>query len=258
MSNTIVYNTSYSQRLQDAFWDVVIGVVLTFSSVIFIWMIEKAAVRFALIFGRCKEACRVVQDTSNVNQAFNSRPVLMRGHIDCKGQGVDDPELGFMAHEAPYVVRLKRTAEMFQWVRHEREEEKRKIVTFTAEWKEIDQGDYAGEGHPNPRRDPPLLSTFFNSSSAQLGIFKLIDEQINKLSLFKLCAIPVVPNKAMGVYSHLGPHVERGNHSCPILSYLILSCSDASPLGTTCPLLSSPVLPYPILSCPVLSCPVLS
>ena len=108
--NVVVYNSTYGQRLQDAFWDVVIGAVLTFSSIIFIWMIEKAAVRFALIFGRCKEACRVVQDISIVNQAFHNRPVLMRGTIDCKGQGVDDPEVGFMAHEAPYVVRLKRTA----------------------------------------------------------------------------------------------------------------------------------------------------
>ena len=222
MSNTIIYNTSYTERLKESFWDVVIGLVLTFSSIVFIWMIEKAAVRFTLIFGRCKEACRVVQDVFNVNPVFHSRPVLMRGSIDCKGQGVDDFEVGFMAHEAPYVVRLKRTVEMFQWVRHEREEEKRKIVTFTSEWKAIDQGDYSSEGHPNPRRDPPLQSTCFNSSTAQLGAFKLIDEQINKLSLFKLCAIPAVPNKTMGVYSHLGPHVERGNHRNPALHLPVL------------------------------------
>ena len=139
-SSTIIYDRNYSKRLEDSFWGVVVGLFLIVASSIFIWMIEKAAVRFTLIFDRCYEACRVVQDTTFVNPAFQSRPVLLRGVADTGGKMLEDMDTGFMAFEAPYVVRLKRTCEMFQWVRHEKKEEKRTIVTFTQEWKEQDQG----------------------------------------------------------------------------------------------------------------------
>lgn len=211
-SSTIIYDRNYSKRLEDSFWDVVGGVVLIVASVIFIWVVEKAAVRFTLIFNRCFEACRVIQDTSFVNSLFQNRPVLMRGVTSCEGKVCEDPDTGFMSFEAPYVVRLKRTCEMFQWVRHERKEEKRTIVTFTQEWRECDQGDYASEGHPNPIRDPPLQSKCFNNT-AKLGAFTLTNEQIDKMNLFKLCAIPRIPQKTLAAYAHTVPIVERGMKS---------------------------------------------
>ena len=212
MSSTIVYDRSYSERLNDAFWSEIVGIFLFFSSIVFIWMCEKAAVRFTLIFNRCYEACRVLPDASYVNPSFEKRPVLVRGETDAQGQTVVDTDTGFTATEAPggIVVRLRRKVEMFQHVRHERKEEKRTVVTFTQEWREHDQGSYASEGHPNPPRDPPLQSTTFNNATTRVGAFTLSAAQLEMLTLFKLCAVPAVPPLLLSTYSHTYPHVERG------------------------------------------------
>ena len=99
---------------------------------------------------------------------------------------------------------------MYQWVRHQKEEEKRTIVTFTQEWRELDLS--GGEaGYRNPPRYPPLHSATFNSKSVSLGAYQLTDEQISKLSKFKLCSIPTIPAPIFNTYSRLSPIIERSD-----------------------------------------------
>ena len=161
----------------------------------------------------CFEAVRVLPDSSYVNPSFEGRPVLVRGETDAQGMAVVDKETGVSATEGPggVVVRLRRKVEMYQHVRHEKTEEKRKVVSFTQEWREIDGGDYTSEGHHNPRRDPPLHSTTLNNAATRVGAFLLSPAQVEMLMLFKLCAIPAVPPLLANKYGHTEPAVERGS-----------------------------------------------
>ena len=83
---------------------------------------------------------------------------------------------------------------MFQWVEHEKREEKESKYTYSKEWCEydVDSDDFKDSyHHRNPSRYPPLYSeTIKHQSQAMVGAYILAERQIDKMRRYRICPIP--------------------------------------------------------------------
>lgn len=192
----VVVNKSYGERISNAFWGVLVGIFLVIISVPTIWIIERDAVEYFLILTRCKKATRKLCDSS-IDYKFDNRPVFLKGitNIDQNATSKDH-ETGFVFKQQ--ACRLKRIVEVYQWVEHSKQEEKKTVYSYTLEWSELDHNSKTfkeSSGHYNCPREPALQSKIMNASSVHVGSFLLCQEQVDKLELFTLCPITVEGSK---------------------------------------------------------------
>lgn len=205
----------YLQQMEDSVGDLIFGLFLITVMASVMWLVEKHAVNFILIMHRCETACRVVRDTSYVNSQYEGRPILIQGKTRLNPNSSNtnfDRDTGFMVNQKQngLAIRLKRVAEMYQWVetKNEKKEGKKTTVyyTYDLKWCENDHnsnlfhganhndsGEYHGvehsdsttRSHKNPaQRNPPIESETRNGD-VWLNSYQLSSEQINMIVDFK-------------------------------------------------------------------------
>lgn len=106
-SNSIVYDKNYMQRLEQSLAGVTIGVFLFTISLIFLWLLEKHALKFMLLMERCFKATRLINNTSIIDPAYESQSVLVQGVTNANNTMVEDPVTGFRTADT-FAIRLKR------------------------------------------------------------------------------------------------------------------------------------------------------
>jgi hypothetical protein len=156
---------SYTDRIKSAFWGFILGWILLAFSLIFLWVIEGQAVEYDWILHRCRKATRIVPDAdvTSVDPANDEQSVFVKGktHISSDAAVAYDPATGFLySGSSRLPVRLKRTAEMYQWLEHKHKDKDTTSYTYTMEWAEQDSTGsfHYPEGHHNPPRSPAVYS----------------------------------------------------------------------------------------------------
>ena len=138
---------SYSTQLSESLNNFVFGVVLLLITVYFMWTLEGAVVKFFGILKRCQMACRFIKTNTVINPDFQNRVVLVKGVSKLQGSPVcnGDTETGFKADTSKGdVLRLRRKAEMFQWIEQKHTKKGKKnnqeqvYYTYSLEWSEMD------------------------------------------------------------------------------------------------------------------------
>jgi len=177
--NQYTDNVSYADRIKSAIWGFIIGWILLIFSLIFLWVVEGQAVDYDRILHRCRKVTRIVQDVSaSVDPANDEQSVFMKGktHVSSDAAVANDPDTGFVYSGSRLPVKLKRTAAMYQWVEHKREENKKTTYSYTMEWAEQDStGSFRHpEGHQNPHRSPNVYSNTVDADSVVLYTSSLL------------------------------------------------------------------------------------
>jgi len=222
---------SYSTQLSKSFNNFVFGVVLLLITVYFIWTLEGAVVKFFGILKRCQMACRFIKTNTVINPDFQNRVVLVKGVSKLQGNPVcnGDTETGFKVDTSKgNALRLRRKAEMFQWIEQKHTKKDKKnghedvYYTYSLEWSEVDvdsstfhdkasawnptghsQHDvYNQDGggriryqdsthltHENPREREPNIKTKCVNAAVCVGAYNLNDRQIGMMQSFLPCVI---------------------------------------------------------------------
>eukprot|EP01035_Chromulina_nebulosa_P039192 gene39192-52980_t len=212
---------SESNGIMDEVFAVLIGLVLFQFSIFLLWFIERQAVKFMLLIGRCHTSTRVVPDNKSIRRRFEQRSVLVQGKTKVQGDSKAnaDPTTGFVFFEqGKNVIRLGRKVEMYQWV-----EKKSKDDNFTYElqWRCDDVNSYQfkySNGHHNPQRNPDIHSKTIDAKSVSLGAFSLRESQIQSLNAFQPCALTgrrreiedEAKSSTIVVKKQTGGHIEKG------------------------------------------------
>jgi hypothetical protein len=160
----------YGQRIQDALAGFVCGWVLLVFSLLLLFLVEKQAVTFDLIMSRCRKATCVLEEATVDFEGNEGRAVFVQGVTSAVAGScpVSDADTGFRYQPSaaagvppPLPLRLRREVAMYQWVEHEKSEEKEKVYTYRMEWSEADHDSSRFRhpaGHRNPPREPPVRS----------------------------------------------------------------------------------------------------
>ena len=209
----------------------VFGWVLMAFSIILIWVIEKQAVKFMLIMGRCEVSTRLVED-GLPSPIHENRAICVQGRTLVKPtySVESDSDTNFRVekkNEERFVCRLRRTVEVFQW-REECEKDKdgRKTYTYTKKWIEldIDSSSFAHSfDHRNPKRQPAVYSVTRDASQIHLVGFMLAPEQVIKLVAFSPCDIVSTSSSSSNQSMSVQKDLDTG------LSYMVYNGSVYDP-----------------------------
>ena len=143
---------SYLDQLSDSMNNFMFGIGLLVVTVFFMWTLEGAVVKFFGILKRAQMACRFVKVNTVINPDFQNRVVLVKGVSKLNGSPVcnTDSETGFKADITKgNVLRLQRTAQMYQWTEHKHTKKgstgktsatrDEVYYTYALEWSEVDE-----------------------------------------------------------------------------------------------------------------------
>ena len=217
---------SYYQRLQDSLGGAAAGLGCVLLGVLLLAGAERQVVAYEALLGRCQLAVEIVNDPSRVSALNEGKPVFVSGevHLESASEGVTewgskvggmgnilDSDTGYRCSTRRVAIRLKRRVEMYQWVEHEKKEEKQTTYSYSLEWREHDVssgGFREVSGHRNPPRSPALQSrTLAHPSPAMVGAYVLSEQQIDMMNNYYACPIPT--SSLEGGRASNGQHVER-------------------------------------------------
>jgi len=196
----VTTQTDYFTRLENSLYEFVGGCLLALFAAALLWVVEKQAVKFSLLMGRCQTATRMA-DSKVISPALEGRPVCVKdaSRVEPPPTANRDPATGFTVSivDGKNAVRLRRTVEMYQWVESSSTKDKgqgQKETTYTYEkkWSSIDYPSdqfHVRAGHENPRRNPSIESEIKDSEKIFLGAYRLNSEQVSKMHAFHLCAV---------------------------------------------------------------------
>ena len=193
----VIVEQSYGERIANAIWGFLFGILLFVLSLICMWVVEQDAVDYYLLLSRCRRGTRKIDDSSFVDFTYDGRPVFINGITnlpsDCE-ETSKDKETGYVGTSGS-ALRLARKVEVYQWVERTKKEEKKTTYHYNLEWSETDHNSKSfveSVGHYNPPRDPAVSTKTTNCSTAQVGAYQLCPEQVEKLHHFSICPINVV------------------------------------------------------------------
>ncbi len=201
---------SYSEELEDSMSNFCFGIFLICFTTMMMWMIERQAVKFAMILSRCQVATRALKNIDVVNKNFEKRSILVKGQSAVQGDkdiANMDKDTGFIADSKSKgnVVRQRRTVEMYQWVETEhRKKEKGKtdVVTYSykKEWSQSyhDSSRFHEYGHINPPKNPNLESRISNATT-YIGAYNLSERQVNMMQAFEPVELSSCPFKEVNL-----------------------------------------------------------
>lgn len=239
-----------SNGIMDEVFAVLIGILLFQFSIFLLWFIERQAVKFMLLIGRCYKSTRVVPDSKSIRRRFEQRSVLVQGKTKVQGEysiANIDPTTGFVFFEqGKNVIRLDRRVEMYQWAEKKSKDDN---YTYELQWRCDDVNSYQfkySNGHHNPQRNPDIYSKTTNAKSVFLGAFSLRDVQIQSLDAFRPCALTgrdrVIEDEAKSsnvfidstvvVKNQTGGHIEKG-FSHGDTEYLLFNGTLSNPVPGT-------------------------
>lgn len=200
------------------FSSVLFGLFLVCASSFAIFAIEQAATKFSLLMKRCQMACRMITDITRIDPDYEDRPVCVRGKTKLHGaaKANKDADTGFSVSigDQKNALRLKRVAEMYQWVEERKERKSGKhretYYEYHLKWAEKDQdssqfhathgaGDSYGRGdisyhdstsstYSNPKRNPPFESQIVDAE-VTVGAYILSKRQVKMMEKFEQCPI---------------------------------------------------------------------
>jgi len=188
-SVTEVTTTSWGQRLLGSLVGALIGIVLVIGSIVLLWWNEGRAVE--AIRALDQGARQVVEvNPATMDSGAEGRLVHLSGMAETRAPARDSA----FGIGGETLLRLRRTAEMYQWVEHKSSRSQENLggsettettYSYQKEWSEkaVDSGQFheAG-GHRNPPM--PVSSTTFDSSDVRVGAYRLDRQVLDALSAF--------------------------------------------------------------------------
>lgn len=233
---------SYWDRLQDAMYDFIAGCCLVFFSICMLIGTERQAIVYDVLLDRCQQATVIINDITTVNPLNENKPVFISGKTYLENpttpdtsdttesledkdvnkggyrvgmSNILDEDTGYRCSTRQLAIRLRRRAEMYQWVEHQKKEEKQTTYYYRLEWQEFDvsSGSFQeAAGHYNPPRSPNITSrSISHPSPVKVGAYTLAEQQIDQMYNYYSCPIPT-SNLEHG-HASSGQHVEKGSGS---------------------------------------------
>lgn len=130
-------------------------------------------------------------------------------------ENIVDSDTGYRCCTKQVAMRLRRKVEMYQWVEHQKKEEKETRYTYSLEWRESDtsSGQFQESySHSNPPRSPPLHSTSLaHPFPVKVGAYVLASKQMDMMRRYYSCPIPSSSLESSRRYSD--GHVEQASSS---------------------------------------------
>ncbi|KAJ8684217.1 hypothetical protein QAD02_020009 [Eretmocerus hayati] len=167
---------SVMEQFKESWLTAIIGLILLASGMcLFVWN-EGRAVKMAYSLDEALNNIAVIQNTFKLIPEFENRLVYLSGPLTVS-EPLTEPDYGVMVAS----VKLKRRAQMYQWIEIEEEKnypgsiEPDKHYYYTTEWKDklIDSSSfYIKFGHENPT-EMPVKSQVQISDEVKIGNFAL-------------------------------------------------------------------------------------
>jgi hypothetical protein len=187
--STEISQVSWFTRIKDAFVGIFIGGALFVLSFILLFWNEGRAVKTAQALEEGAKAV-VSIEADKVDPAKEGKLVHVSGRAEASAD-VADPQFGVAAR----ALRLKRTAEMYQWKEAAEtktsnnvggSQTKQTTYSYSKVWSErpIPSGGFKEAGHRNPD-SMPVQTASWDSSSAAVGAFALTSSLLDQLGPYQ-------------------------------------------------------------------------
>lgn len=186
LTHTRVVHESYSDQVKKAASEAIVGVLLVILAFPVIWFNEKRQVHMEEVFGYARKILKPNVGSENVDNNNDGCLVHMQG-VTATNEKLTDSKFGFSFTNC---AKMKRSVEMFQWVEHQKTEErdtsgggKEKITTYsyTQEWRSdyFSSSEFNQSGYYNPPL--PFGSQEETSKNVTFGAFMLTEGLIAKM-----------------------------------------------------------------------------
>lgn len=181
---------SWGSRIKDAFFAVLVGLILIIGAVVLIFWNEKHSLHLAQSLEQAQKALVAVPN-SPINSENNQKVVYFTG-LATTDEDLSDSSLGVTVN----AINLDRKVEMYQWEEHKKTEKKSRLgggeedvttYTYSKVWADhlIDSSNFKKqEGHKNPATMPVEPKTQY-AENVFVGDFYLPSELIQQINVSK-------------------------------------------------------------------------
>jgi hypothetical protein len=213
-SVTEVTTTGWLSRIGQGFIGALIGIVLVIGSVVLLWWNEGRAVEAVQALDQ--GAHQIVEiNSASVDRAADGKLVHASGMMETRSPA-RDPAFGVGADN---LLRLKRTAEMYQWKEEKTSHSQKNVggsettsttYSYHKEWLEH-AGDSSHFHEPNGHRNPPMpvSSATFDSNDVRLSAYRVDHALLANISAFGRFDPHPAANPPAG-YRQAGDYLYRG------------------------------------------------
>ena len=189
MAVTEVTEEGWGSRLGKSFGGVIVGIILFFGSIAFLWWNEGRAVTTAKALAEGEGNVVAVKDISKVDSANAGKLVHMSGEA-ATTETLTDPTFALSKN----AIGLSRKVEYYQWVEHKSEKREKQMggsekvittYTYSKEWVGTpqDSSAYKEAGHENRvfMTLPGKGDCDVRAKEVSFGAFKLTSGQISRI-----------------------------------------------------------------------------
>lgn len=211
---TITTNQSWFSRIGGAFTGVIVGIVLVFVAIWFLWGNEGRAVKTERSLTEGAGLAVTVPSTA-VSPGNEGKLVHTTGTLVI-AEPLTDPDFAITASG----VRLTRNVEMYQWVENSEETTRTKLgggtetvttYTYAKEWKSgrVDSSGFKEAGHDNP--EATVQETDIMAPSGTLGAYTVGENVLSQLGDAQ--AVPITEEQGAAIQQAIGnrPMTISGN-----------------------------------------------
>lgn len=187
MAVTEVTEEGWGSRLGKSFGGVIVGIILFFGSIAFLWWNEGRAVTTAKALVEGEGNVVAVKDISKVDSANAGKLVHMSGEA-ATTETLTDPTFALSKN----AIGLSRKVEYYQWVEHKSEKREKQMggsekvittYTYSKEWVSSpqDSSAYKEAGHENRVFMTLPGDCDVRAKEVSFGAFKLTSGQISRI-----------------------------------------------------------------------------
>ncbi|MGN0810333.1 MAG: TMEM43 family protein [Akkermansia muciniphila] len=187
MAVTEVTEEGWGSRLGKSFGGVIVGIILFFGSIAFLWWNEGRAVTTAKALAEGEGNVVAVKDISKVDSANAGKLVHMSGEA-VTTETLTDPTFALSKN----AIGLSRKVEYYQWVEHKSEKREKQMggsekvittYTYSKEWVGTpqDSSAYKEAGHENRVFMTLPGDCDVRAKEVSFGAFKLTGGQISRI-----------------------------------------------------------------------------
>lgn len=187
MAVTEVTEEGWGSRLGKSFGGVIVGIILFFGSIAFLWWNEGRAVTTAKALAEGEGNVVAVKDISKVDSANAGKLVHMSGEA-ATTETLTDPTFALSKN----AIGLSRKVEYYQWVEHKSEKREKQMggsekvittYTYSKEWVGTpqDSSAYKEAGHENRVFMTLPGDCDVRAKEVSFGAFKLTSGQISRI-----------------------------------------------------------------------------
>ena len=195
MAVTETETIGWGQRLGGSIKGVVAGLAIFIAGFPVLFLNEGNYVKMAKALDEGEGACVEVESIAEVDTEMNGKLVHMSGKAETDDILSDDT-FGVSAK----AIRLTRKVEMYQWIEHAKETEKKKlggkvekttVYTYSKDWSEelIRSDEFKESGHDNPGSMEFTSETKY-APNVRFGAFRLTEKQVKRIGSAQAYAFP--------------------------------------------------------------------